>query len=370
VDEFIPQAWFFAVAGFIGFIGGLALFARGLVAYRRDRLVSSIATSSLEGIAAGEVRVTGVVEAISSTLISPLQSKPCVWYRARVEETGENGRVLLNEEKAQEFMLDDGSGKIRVIPRGARWEIETVFDESTGMTGEEPIGLQRRIGSAYGALPDVEPAEMSSAEREVAVQALLTVRPVAELAAEGWSVSGGTFSSALDFGSAGRGRQYKEARLELGETITIIGQALPWSDIKRVLHAWDPSSNVESTIAADIAASRAAGILASSPEEAWGNAAIPGFGVGMPTETPDLHPDAHEPEVADPDTRDDFNERHDIPDEALVVSRGQRGEMAIYKGAPQEATMHHDSAFALGVMGALLTVFCALLLGAMISGSF
>ena len=33
----------------------------------------------------------------------------------------------------------------------------------------------------------------------------------------------------------------------------------------------------------DIARAREAGLLAASPEEAWGNAAIPGFGIGQPT---------------------------------------------------------------------------------------
>jgi hypothetical protein len=105
MDELSPPALFLVLAGFVG---GIVLFLRGLVAYRRDRLISSVATSSLEAIAAGEVRVSGVVEAIHSTLISPLQSKPCVWYRARVEESGgDDRRVLLNEERATQFRIRD-----------------------------------------------------------------------------------------------------------------------------------------------------------------------------------------------------------------------------------------------------------------------
>ena len=51
-----------------------------------------------------------------------------------------------------------------------------------------------------------------------------------------------------------------------------------------------------------------------------------------------------------------------------MISRGERGEMAIYDGAPAQATMHHDFAFAMGVMGALMAVFCALGIGAIVSG--
>ena len=44
------------------------------------------------------------------------------------------------------------------------------------------------------------------------------------------------------------------------------------------------------SIAANIAEARAAGILLTDPEDAWGNAAIPGFGIGRPTRQPELDP--------------------------------------------------------------------------------
>ena len=118
-DEFGPWTLFVAA----GLVGGIVLFVRGLVAYRRDRLISSVATSSLDGIAAGEVRVSGVIEPIEQTLISPLQSKPCVWYRARIETTGDNSYVIFDEERSQEFRIRNDTGEIRVVPRGARWEM-------------------------------------------------------------------------------------------------------------------------------------------------------------------------------------------------------------------------------------------------------
>jgi hypothetical protein len=43
--------------------------------------------------------------------------------------------------------------------------------------------------------------------------------------------------------------------------------------------------------------------------------------------------------------------------------------MAVYEGAPTEAVMHHDFAFALGVMGAVMAVFSALGLGAILTGT-
>jgi hypothetical protein len=237
------------------------------------------------------------------------------------------------------------------------------------MTGDEPAGLKRRRGSTYAAPLDRDPTELSDTERQVARQALLTVQqPIGAQPAEGRSVADGNWGIGVGI-SASRARRYREARLEPGETVTIVGQALPGGDVKEVLHAWDPSSNVEMAIADDVARARELGTLASSPEEAWGNAAIPGFGIGVPTAQPELDERAHQVDVADEDTHREALAKYDIPDEELVLSRGQKGEMAIYMGAPKEAVMHHDFAFALGVMGAFMAVFCALGLGAMLTGN-
>jgi hypothetical protein len=367
MEDLLSQAWFFVLAGFVG---GLAMFARGLVAYRRDRLVSSVATSSIEAIAAGEVRITGEVVIDGSVLVSPIQSKPCVWYRSKIDDTSENGGVILNEERAQHFFIDDGTSRIRVVPRGARWEVGLDYDESTSFMGDEPVGLERRTGAAHTTILPDDPEAMSGSQRQVAIASLLTVRPAAEPAvAEGFGSSSAGLATGFGLGATSGGRRYREARLEPGDAVTIIGQALVWGDVKSAMHAWDPSTNVESTIADDLAAARAAGILANSPEEAWGNAAIPGFGIGMPAEAPELHPDAHEAEVADAETAAEYERRHEIPDEDLVITRGDRGDMAIYDGTPAAATTHHDFAFAMGVMGALMAVFCALGIGAILSGN-
>jgi hypothetical protein len=235
VENTFPQVMLLVGAGFVG---GLILFGRGLVAYRRDRLIEAMATSSLDAIAAGEVRVSGTVEAIAMTLVSPIQSRPCVWYRARVDQTGETSRLLLNEERAQEFDLLDGTGRIRVVPRGARWEIAPAFDGSTGLTGDEPPGLRLRTGSSFAAIAQVDPASMSRLERDAAIQELLTVKaPTGARDAEA-SFSGSGDGGGIAGGSSGK--RYRESRLEPGQTITVIGQALPWSDVRETSPATSP----------------------------------------------------------------------------------------------------------------------------------
>jgi len=363
-SEFGPWTLFAAA----GLVGGIVLFVRGLQAYRRDRLISSVATSTLDGLAAGEVRVTGVVEPIDQTLISPLQSKPCVWYRSRIETTGDNSRVLFDEEKSQEFRLRGENGEIRVVPRGARWEIGTAFDESTSLTGSDPPGLARRSGSAYANWLDRDVGTMSDLERDAAAQALLTVRrPTRETLDDDNLEGGGTWSAYLTKNS---GRRYREARLEPGQAITILGQAWPWGEVREVVLTWNPSSNVERDIAGDLSYAREMGMLVASPEEAWGNAAIPGFGIGAPTVEPELDPRADLPDVpGDPAVHDDALARYDIPDEELVLSRGLKGGLAIYAGTPAEATQHHDFAFLIGIAGAVMAALCAFALGAALTGT-
>ncbi len=364
IDEFGPVV---LVAVAVGLIGGIVLFARGLIAYRRDRLISSVATSSIDGIAAGEVRLSGVVEAIDGTLISPLQSAPCIWYRARVETTGDNSRVLLDEQQSREFRINDETGAIRVVPRGARWEIRPVFDERTSWTGAEPPGLARRTGAAFAAVLEQDPEQMTELERETAAQALLTVQRPGTAGFDDDPDQGG---NSFIGGTRREGRHYREARLEPGQTVTIVGQAWPWGEVQEVVLAPNPSDNVDRDIAGDLAFAREMGLLAATPEEAWGNAAIPGFGIGTPTAMPELDPEARRPDVPeDPSVHEEALAKYDIPDEELVLSRGLKGGMAVYLGSPQKATQHHDEAFVLGVVGAVMAALCAFALGAMLTGT-
>ena len=363
MEGLLPQAMILVAAGFVG---GLLLFVRGLVAYRRDRQVEAVATSRVDALAAGEVRISGTVEAIAMTLVSPLQSRPCVWYRARVEETGENSRVLLNEERAQEFDILDETGRVRIVPRGARWEIGHAFDESTGLTGDEPPGLEPRTGSSFAAIAERDPDAMSQLERDAAVEELLTVKAPTRSTATDEAFGGSSEGVGIGLRMSKRGKRYREARLEPGATVTIIGQALPWSDVRETFRTWDAGSNVERDIAGDIAEARAAGLLANSSVEAWGNAAIPGFGIGRPTDMPDLDPGAARPDVIDPGSEPSPADRYLIGDDDLVIARGHR-TLAIYAGTPELAVGHHDSSFVLGIVGAVMSVVSVVAFGVLLT---
>jgi hypothetical protein len=219
---------------------------------------------------------------------------------------------------------------------------------------------------------------MTEAQRQAAIDALLTVRSPGSSRPDrgGPPATGGIIgvshsSSGPAFGAAlaSRGRRYRESRLEVGERVTILGQALPWSDVRGQMDLADRGGNVERDMAGDLAAAREAGLLAGSPEEAWGNAAIPGFGIGRPTRPPDLDPGIPPTDPQAPTAHEQHAERFDIPDDELVVARTAGTELVIYRGSPAAATRQHDPTFLLGLVGAVMVVCCTLALVAALTGS-
>ena len=260
-------------ASTIGIAFGLALLVKGMAGQRRAARIGDTATSTISAIAVGEVRVSGVVEPAEISLTSPLQSRTCVYYRARIEETeGRSERSILKEERAVGFRVRDASGEVRVFPRGAQWLVPDAFKESTGIMGDEPLGLQLRTGSAV---------QSGVVDHDTEIARLLTVQAPSETSTALTQVASGGLLGG--FGIGGR-RDYREARIELGQVVTIVGIALPFDQLPDPTGAdamsadgLDASGGIaDAEIAADLAAAREAGTLEADPREAWGNAAIPG----------------------------------------------------------------------------------------------
>ncbi len=350
---FLPPQLF--VVGVAGLTGGCLIFARGLAGYRRAAVVSSIATSTSDSLAAGEVRLTGTIEPLAQTLVSALQSEPCVWYHSTVTEHDRNEVTILDEQRSVEFLLRDETGTVRIVPRGARWEVPLSFDASTSLLGGAPVDLRRRVGPASAAVPD--------SDREAAILELLTVHPVEH--------------SDPNFGElgvrslmGGGTRHYHEARLEVGQQITVIGHAVPYGDLDGDPGAIIEGFAVDEAIAADLHEAREAGLLADSAEEAWGNAAIPGFGIGRPVTPPHLDTGANSLPPADPRQAERADRLFDVPPETLVVARGPATPLIVYLGPPTEAVARDQWAFYRGLAGAGLATASAIALAAMINGGF
>jgi hypothetical protein len=332
-----------------GLMGGLLALWRGLVGHRSSALVEGLSTSRVATLAAGEVRVTGVVETAEVLLRSPLQDRECVWYRSRVERSGRGDGTTFNEERGIGFRVRDASGSIRVFPRGARLDIPDRFNEGTGITGDLPAGLAPRRTAVVLAEPAID--------REAAIAALLTVqRPASSDDIPG--VSGA-------FGSDD-GRRFIEARLEPGDEVTVVGTARPFSTLEDPATAdalegpLDPLGALDDpAIAADIAEARAAGTL-TTPEEAWGNAAIPGFGIGRPVRVPELDPAAGAPELATPAEAERIEKVFDIEPDLLVLASAPDAPLLVAWGSPAEVADRHRGRFLVGLLGAVLAIVSAI----------
>ena len=349
----------------VGLGGGLLLLARGLAAYRAAGRVAGIGTSRIASLAAGEVRLVGTVEADGLTLVSPLQSVPCVYYRSRIREgSGDDVRIVFHEERAIGFRLRDETGAIRVFPRGARWDAPLRFDAASGWAGDEPPGLAMNPGPSL--CPAVE-------DREAQVAALLTVRPAASLPGDALDGEPGLLAGAL--GSAGLGgsrhRDYEERRLEPGDVVTIVGSAQPFGDVGDPATAdrYDPSLALDDPeVAMNLAEARAAGMLRATPEEAWGNAAIPGFGIGRPVSAPELDPEADVPALAPAAEAAAAEARFEIPPGELVLAAAGEQALAVLAGTPGEAHAREEARLLLGMAGAALAIASAVVLALVVSG--
>lgn len=345
-----------------GLIGGMVLLLRGFAGYREAARIADTSPSRIASIAVGEVLVSGIVEAAELSLVSPLQSAPCVFYRARIDETGDDdASAVFREEGAVGFRVRDESGELRVFPRAARFDVPARFAERTGALGEMPSGLRIRSGPAFG------PGE----DREAQIAALLTVKP----AGSGLPGDGGGrwqgFASA-HLGGARHNRSYTEARIEPGEVVTIIGRAMPFDQLDDPdtadVHGGGLSLADDPEIAADLAAARAAGTLASDPEEAWGNAAIPGFGIGRPVREPELDVAATDPQLATAEDAARFKRTFEIAPEALILAASPDVPLIIALGSPSVAAGRQERQFLVGLLGAVVAIGSAMALALMLGG--
>jgi hypothetical protein len=355
---FVPQLALLAV---VGLVGGLWLLARGMAEYRHATRIGDTATSRIVSLAAGEVQVSGVIEPAELTLLSPLQSTPCVYYRSTIDEAGDGPSLVseFHEERAVGFRVRDATGDIRVFPRGARWEAPLALDEATGLMGDEPAGLDIRTGGGIST---------TSLDREAAIARLLTVQPAATSTL---AVLGG--AAAGVYGSGSRRRRYREARLAPGDTVTIVGWALPFSDLSDPAEAdiaiGSELADDDPEVSGDIAEARAVGLLEDSPEEAWGNAAIPGFGIGRPVRPPTLDPAATPLPLAAAAEAAEAERRFSIAPDTLVLASAPGVPLLIVHGAAAAAVERHQGRFLLGLLGAVVAIVSAMALAMTVSGA-
>jgi len=155
----------------------------------------------------------------------------------------------------------------------------------------------------------------------------------------------------------------------------VLGSVLPFGELEDPAGAdlddatgGPTAALADPEIAADLAEARAAGLLEGSAEEAWGNAAIPGFGIGRPTMAPELDPAAHPLPIATPDDRARFERMFDLAPGTLVIAASAEVPLIVAAGAPGQVVGRQEDRLLIGLLGALLAIASAVVLAASLSG--
>jgi hypothetical protein len=105
----------------LGLMALISVFA-WYSATRRHRAIDDTPTSRIGSAAQGYVELHGNSgPAPARPVIDPFRFMPCVWYRYQIENRGENSgwRLYKSGESDTEFLLNDGSGRCLIDPRGA-----------------------------------------------------------------------------------------------------------------------------------------------------------------------------------------------------------------------------------------------------------
>jgi hypothetical protein len=105
--------WLFVLSA----VGGIS-FVLWVLNFRRARAVADTPTSRVASAPQGYVELSGTArQHPGKTVLGPLTSTPCVWYRYKVEEKrGKNWHVVQRGLSEETFILDDGSGQALVDP--------------------------------------------------------------------------------------------------------------------------------------------------------------------------------------------------------------------------------------------------------------
>jgi len=133
----------YAIFG-LGF--GVWYFFHGLGVLRKKRFIESIPTSTVRGLAIGLVELNGKAKK-TKIIQSPLTGTECTFYRytiERYESSGRSGRwVLISQGDSSfcPFCLDDSTGQVMVLPKGAEYVMPADYTFTTGLGRTLPVNL-------------------------------------------------------------------------------------------------------------------------------------------------------------------------------------------------------------------------------------
>ncbi len=129
------------------------MFIAALQLRRRQWRLVDIPTVDIAGVIPGLCEVQGIA-ASQAPVIAPGSRQPVVWYRWRMEEKRNlagrtEWRTVAKETSTAPFLLRDGTGEVKVLPRGADFTGFQAHEYSVpGRSRSEFRQFEERIGVA------------------------------------------------------------------------------------------------------------------------------------------------------------------------------------------------------------------------------
>lgn len=175
------------------FVGAACVAQAVHAAWNGERLLRST-SRPLSSVRSGHVVVSGVVEPAWAVLKPPFSMRPSVWFDAKVVAgSGKSSRTVFHKRNAVPFILNDGSGRVLVLGRRARW------DAATSLLDLHGYGRAKVEGDTPEQIDDLLSARQ--------------LQPIPEPLQESGDVE--------------RVGSRTENVVEVGERVTVIGRAAP-----------------------------------------------------------------------------------------------------------------------------------------------
>jgi hypothetical protein len=201
VHETPPGPW--AIVGFVALFFWVVPYWAIVASFRFGYRVRRLSPTKVASVVEGRVVLSGNVEPAWSVATSYFGKNKGVWYESSsARQTGRTWSWLFSESNAVPFLLNDGTGRILVLGRRARWD--------------PAAGRADRLAGANDAVARAEGAS------EADIASLLDHRFVAAPDVLFTRRAKGVSQDVID---AGRRERY----VAFGERVTVIGRAVPFS---------------------------------------------------------------------------------------------------------------------------------------------
>ena len=132
------------VAGAVGMVGGVAAFFSAFFRLKLRRQLENTPRVKIRSAAMGPGELQGTALPHAQPLSAPFSGTDCCWWKATVEEERlvytRNGVrhewVQVYDGRSEDpFVLDDGTGKVTVLPTGAEVDVPRLLDHVNGGLG-------------------------------------------------------------------------------------------------------------------------------------------------------------------------------------------------------------------------------------------